>query len=540
VIETERLDSSYVPRQLTREKIYLWDYPSVNFSKPTCNDAIVRAFNNGTLLVNYVGHGNPEQWAHEAVFVRSRDLPRLTNNTRLPLVFAASCAIGFFDDPEREGMGEDLMILPNGGAIGVLSASRLVYAQENADFNKAVFNVLLYNDSISMCDAIYAAKVARQYDGGAIPSPEFNDQQYHFFGDPLLRLGLPQLDVEFTTAPDSLRALEPTTIAGRIVDGDGSTVAQDGTLSIVVYDTDRQMSHRPANATGSTRDIQYSETGPQVFRGTATISAGQFSFDFIPPLDLGYGGRGARVVVYGDLGTGDAAGLVDSLAASDSVVVPTDSAGPQIVYSFANNPSFSTGGRISGSDALEIELTDPSGINLAGGLGHGITLEIDGDAGAVQNLTSLFGYDANSSSVGRLSYTPAGLEPGRHEFKIRAWDNANNASVAVFEAEVGAAGPASIVNLLNYPNPMADSTRFSFELTGNVDNLTLDIFTVSGRKIQSFYRTGLQPQYYDDIVWYGQDFTGRRVATGVYIYKASALRADGHSIESFGKVVVIN
>ena len=432
------------------------------------------------------------------------------------------------------------MILPNGGAIGVLSASRLVYAQENADFNKAVFNVLLYNDSLSMCEAIYAAKVARQYDGGATPRPESNDQQYHFFGDPLLRLGLPRYDVEFTTFPDSLRALEPTTVAGRIMGDGGTTLVQDGTLSIVVYDTDRQMTHRPANATNSTRDIQYQMTGAQIFRGTATISGGQFSFDFIPPLDLGYGGRGARVVVYADMGTTDAAGTVDSLAVSDSVVVPTDSAGPAIAYGFAGNPEFQTGGRISASDILEIELSDPSGIKLTGGLGQGITLEIDGDVDAVQNLTSLFEYDPNTFTVGRLSYALAGLEPGRHEFKIKAWDNANNAAITSFEAEIGPAGPSAIVNLLNYPNPMADSTRFSFELTGDVERVTLDIFTVAGRKIQSFYRTGLQPRYYDDIVWYGQDYSGRRVATGVYIYKASAQTSDGKAIESFGKVVLIN
>ncbi len=540
VIETQRLDSNYIPSLLTREKIYLWDYPNVNEKKPAVNDAIVRALNDGTLLINYVGHGNPEQWAHEAVFLRSSDLPRLTNNSKLPLFFAASCAIGFFDDPEREGMGEDLMILPNGGAIGVLSASRLVYAQENADFNKAVFDVLLYNDSLSMCEAIYAAKVARQYNGTNTPRPEANDQQYHFFGDPLLRLGLPEHVVEFTTFPDSLRALEPTTVAGRVLNTDSTTLVQDGTLSIVVYDTDRQMTHRPANATNPTRDIKYQMTGAQIFRGTATISNGEFSFDFIPPLDLGYGGEGARVVVYGNLGSVDAAGSVDSLAVSDSVVVPTDSAGPSIAYNFAGNPTFEPGGRISSGDMLEIELTDQSGINLAGGLGQGITLEIDGDVEAVQNLTSLFEYDPNTYTVGRLHYALAELAPGEHTFKIKAWDNANNASIATFTADVGPTGPAAIVNLLNYPNPMADSTRFSFELTDNVSHLSLDIFTVAGRKIQSFSRSGLQPQYYDDIVWYGQDYSGRRVATGVYIYKASARTSDGKAIESFGKVVVVN
>ena len=73
------------------------------------------------------------------------------------------------------------------------------------------------------------------------------------------------------------------------------------------------------------------------------------------------------------------------------------------------------------------------------------------------------------------------------------------------------------------------------------DRFLLEIFTLSGRKIRTFGPHHPPPGYFDDIVWYGRDNSGDRVATGVYIYKVTAIpTAGGDKVESFGKVVVIN
>src|SRR3990172_10513402 len=123
--QADTLSINFIPNILNRKKIYSWEYPFVNREKPAVNTAIVEDINEGTLLVNYVGHGSPDLWAHEHIFSRTADLPRLANVNKLPLVYAASCAINFFDDPKREGMGEDLLSM-SGGAIGTIAATRLV------------------------------------------------------------------------------------------------------------------------------------------------------------------------------------------------------------------------------------------------------------------------------------------------------------------------------------------------------------------------------------------------------------------------------
>ncbi|MEW5993248.1 MAG: FlgD immunoglobulin-like domain containing protein, partial [Candidatus Zixiibacteriota bacterium] len=182
-----------------------------------------------------------------------------------------------------------------------------------------------------------------------------------------------------------------------------------------------------------------------------------------------------------------------------------------------------------------------TGINLTSGLGHGITLELDGRSENLINLTDRFEYDRDDFTTGRLEFELADLEPGNHSFKIKAWDNANNSSTVEFSAQVLADERLAIRELLNYPNPMLETTRFSAYLTQPVARFKLEIFTLSGRKIKSFGPTYPAVGYYDDITWDGRDEVGDRVATGVYIYKATAVPAEGgEKVESFGKVVVVN
>jgi hypothetical protein len=534
--QTETLEKQRVPRRFTRDKIYLWEYPFVNRRKPAVNERIIGAFNEGALVVNYVGHGNPDVWSHESVFDRASDIPRLNNFQRLPLVYVASCAIGFFDDPSREGMAEDLLSLAGGGAIGVVSATRLVYSGPNASFNQDVYAQLFGADSLTINEALFAAKLARQYPG---PRPVENDRAYVYMGDPYLRLGIPALRVEFTESPDSLIALGRCHVAGRLVDADGQPVLRDGTIEVTACDSDRRRIHYTDGT-----PIEYYVGGAGIFRGSATVADGEFAFDFVVPLDISYGGAAARISTYAVLEDVDGLGVVDSLRISQGVAEVADSAGPAIVIGIVGRSGFADGGTATTRDRLQIMLTDSSGLNLTGSVGHGITLTIDDNADLALNLTDLFAYDKDSYTTGSLTWGLEALSPGDHRIKIKAWDNANNVSIVSFNLTVVDGGITAIRDLLNFPNPMGEVTTFYFELTAPAEQFNLDIFTLSGRRVWSFSRPGMSADSYPNsdiqITWDGRDADGDRVATGVYVYKVTAVPSTGETVEQFGKIVVLN
>ncbi|MFH2037651.1 MAG: C25 family cysteine peptidase, partial [Candidatus Zixiibacteriota bacterium] len=539
VRQTETLEIEHLPSKFIRRKVYLWDYPyNSEAFKPDANNAIVNAINDGTILINYVGHGNPDTWAHEHVLNRTTDLQKLTNGDKLAIFYAASCSIGFFDDPKKEGMGEELLRQANGGAAGVFAASRLVTSTANSQFNRKVYD-FLFDDSndLSIGQALFATKLFRQY-SGSIPYPDLNDRKYIYFGDPLMRLNLPKRQIEFSDFPALFTALSPHYFAGRIINEEGATDNEfNGNLNILIYDSELNIVHRGLN----NDSLAYSKIGPMIYRGTVPITSGQFDFTFIVPLDVGYGGQGAKVFAYAYGSEIDGLGFLDSIEISSEIKNSDDTLGPIIGYYFGESENFVSGDRIPSNSPLTVTLNDTTGLNLTGNAGHRITLTIDNDLENIVNLTDLFEYNPGSYTSGKLSYDIDSLGEGLHNFRIKAWDNVNNASVADFTADVVGSEKLMLTDLLNYPNPMEESTIFSFFLTSEADNVSLDIFTLAGRKIYNYKRSGVPSGFFEFCTWNGRDLDGDRVATGVYIYKvtASALNS-GNVVESFGKVAVIN
>ncbi len=139
----EQLAEKHTPNVFEKKKIYLAEYPT-EFSaqgrrKPGAFQAIIDNVNQGVLLLNFSGHGNPEQLAHENVFNVSTSIPQLVNNDRLTVFFMATCNFSQFDDPVRTSGGELLMNKPDGGAVAVMSATRKVYASENTELANGTY-----------------------------------------------------------------------------------------------------------------------------------------------------------------------------------------------------------------------------------------------------------------------------------------------------------------------------------------------------------------------------------------------------------------
>jgi len=108
-----------------QQKIYLDAYPLVSGSGggryPAVNEALVNAFNSGSLVINYSGHGNYLRLADEAIF-SSTEIPLINNANKLPLVITASCDFYPYDDPTKKSLGQQLLF--GAGNVGAGSGGR--------------------------------------------------------------------------------------------------------------------------------------------------------------------------------------------------------------------------------------------------------------------------------------------------------------------------------------------------------------------------------------------------------------------------------
>jgi hypothetical protein len=539
--QAEALTNQHTPNRFEVEKIYLVEYPIQNLEKPMAREALIGAFNQGSLIVDWIGHGSPGLWADEHIFRRSEDIPRLVNGKRLPLIFTASCSIGFFDDPAVESFGEELIRARSRGGVGVISATRAVFAAPNTQYNNEVFDQLLYEDSVGIGEAMYVAKYLRQ-----LGHLEPNDRYYVLFGDPAQLLQFPKFDVRFVDAPDSLIALSEIGVSGEVVDNNGNMMSDfNGTVWVTVKDGTIQRSvilrdryNNPLNPPNNT--ISFLSPGSTIFTGPVDVLDGVFSTSFFVPKDVSYGSQVAKIYAYAENGEYDAVGIVDSILVSGSVPSVVDTIGPSISLFADGRPFLPVGATLVGSGfTLTAEIEDEHGINITGQLGHGIVVRVDDGDVYEADVTGSFRFNRGEYQVGTVEITMPGLPAGEHEVSLKAWDNFNNSSLITRTIEVVATEKLQIFDVMNYPNPIKEGqlfTDFQYCLSDDVDRVTIKIFTESGRKIKTIDMTSPELTQMDchRVRWNLRDADGDPLANGVYIYQiaASGRDANGNSVSA--------
>jgi uncharacterized repeat protein (TIGR01451 family) len=104
----------------------------------TARAQILAALNNGSLLVNYHGHGSEQQWSFSDL-LDTNDAAALSNGNRLPVYLLMDCLNGFFQDVYAESLGVSLLMAPNGGAVSVWTSSGFTDEAPQRSMNLAFF-----------------------------------------------------------------------------------------------------------------------------------------------------------------------------------------------------------------------------------------------------------------------------------------------------------------------------------------------------------------------------------------------------------------
>ncbi len=549
--QTESIAENSFPNCFDVGKIYLTEFPKVISSsrsgviKPAAREALIRQINKGTLVVNYIGHGNSSVWAHEAVF-RQSDNDRVQNIDKLVFFVAATCDWALFDDPTVQSQAEELLVAEKRGAIAILSSARLVFSSGNFAFNRSYYENLFSGGG--QTNRIGDAFVATRIRTGNIT----NDEKFHIYGDPTLRLAIPRQEAVITSmTPDSIVALKTVEIRGEVRQGGQVQEGFNGTVFLNTFDSRRFVQNIPE--AGSVQN--YFLPGNSIFRGTVPVENGRFNARFIVPKDISYGGTQARVSAYFWNDEVDGSGCRDNIKVSSTSANLADNSGPEIQIYFKGHENFTTGDIIDENVTMVVDIADTvSGINIAGEIGHRLTLTIDPNEetclsqlnrfNGISNidLTDLFQFKEGDHLSGTVEFPlsfPKEVNIGgqtvpcvnldgenRHTLVVKAWDNANNSSTASVEVLVVHQEGLVVKDIMNYPNPFAQETTFTF-ISNQDAEVVIKIYTVSGQLIRTleypFATSG-----FNMIEWNGRDARGDLPANGVYLYKLIA-RSPGES-----------
>ncbi|MBI5216108.1 MAG: type IX secretion system sortase PorU [Ignavibacteriae bacterium] len=537
--------SDIVPQLFQTKKIFLHEYPIVFTAngrrKPAVNETIRNYINQGTLIVNFAGHGNPRLWTHEQVFVRETDFPLLSNKGKYFFLIAATCNYSAIDLLNEQSSGEVLVLLPNAGAIATYSATRPVYAPENFDLNTTLYNKLFEKNSSGQTiprrfgDIIFHT---RQNQTGV------NDRKYVLLGDPAVRIAIPRLLASIDSingVPSSqtaqLQALSNSSLRATVRDTTKSIInIYDGTAQVVVFDAERTV----RIVQEGFEPLDYKTDGNVIFRGEAKIDSGKLTTQFIVPKDISYTNEQGRVTVYFSDGTTDGAGFTTNVRIGGTdTTAGNDTEGPAIRL-FLDRRTFRSGDVVSATPLLIADLEDEHGINTSGaGIGHRIESWLDENPQSA-DLTAFYKSNLNTYQEGAVEYSLGALTPGTHKIRLRAWDTYNNASTSETVFDVVNSVGLRLTSVFNYPNPFSSSTIFSIEHNQyeSVD-AEVKIYTVAGRLIQSLEQNNVNNQIIN-MTWDGRDRDGDEIANGIYLYKVIVTTSDRRLTgEAYGKLSVL-
>ncbi len=127
------------------------------------------------------------------------------------------------------------------------------------------------------------------------------------------------------------------------------------------------------------------------------------------------------------------------------------------------------------------------------------------------------------------TWTDHTVQPGSYEYRLRQVDLDGRQYllepiIVIVQTPTDVAGDGDLPTVAkldqNYPNPFNPNTTFRFALP-RAEHVTLDVSTISGEHIATIVdRQMLAGRH--EVTWDGVDAGGRRIASGVYLYKLQA------------------
>ena len=578
-----------------QQKIYLDAYPLVSGSGggryPAVNEAVVNAFNSGSLVINYSGHGNYLRLADEAI-LSSTEIPLINNASKLPLVVTASCDFYPYDDPTKKSLGQDLLFGASGasaianmsGAVALLTTPRLVFAYSNKIINENYFVAAQKPDATTGILPTLGEAVTNAKNLTVSQSRDFiNTRKFALLGDPAMRLAYPKNNIVLDSVNGKVIGANDTLQSGKLYIFKGSVMAPrsgaitststinttfNGTLYFTLYD--KQITRTTLKNDPATAAANFTAQENILYSGLVSVANGRFTVSFVLPLDISYAPGTAKISMYAQQTINpatpqqtlpDAAGVDTRFVTVGSGAVITDKVGP-VIELFLNDYNFKNGGLTHSDPVLLINLQDVSGINTSNSaIGHDIIVTLDNNPATTRTLNAFYQANINTYEYGTVRYQLSTLTPGPHTLKVRAWDNVNNSNTRTLGFTVAATAgtsPASGANnggsnnqsdmsplvidkVINFPNPFTQQTTFSFEhnFPGQNIDVNLSIYTQNGKLVKQINKTvNTSGTRNVQITYDGTDAAGSKIARNVYIYKIQ-ISAAGTNYQTSGKLICL-
>jgi hypothetical protein len=173
-----------LPHYYTANKVYVGQYPP---GDPRVD--ITQFINNGSLLVNYAGHGNPNTWGvftGQGIY-NTNDVANLNNINKPVVLTTANCLNGFFVGRTRPSMAESFLNHAGGGAVAVWAPTGLGFPSGHQSLLVEFYKAIFEQDILALGAATTTAKIKMYSQHGFWGELV---ETFVLFGDPATPIGV--------------------------------------------------------------------------------------------------------------------------------------------------------------------------------------------------------------------------------------------------------------------------------------------------------------------------------------------------------------
>ncbi|HTX87655.1 MAG TPA: type IX secretion system sortase PorU, partial [Bacteroidales bacterium] len=320
-------------------KIYVDAYPFEStpsgMRAPGVNQAIDEAVNQGTIILNYTGHGGETGWAEEKIMTFD-DINTWNNQGKLPVFITATCEFSRFDNPIRVTGGEMILLRKQGGAIALYSTTRPAFASSNIRLDTSFFLHLISppgQPNPCMGDLLRISK----NNNDNMPSI----RNFELLGDPAQQITFPKYQVVTTainqqsdlSRPDTVLGLSTVNVTGQVQDIQGALLGGfNGVLQAKVFD--KPVTYMTiGNTPGPNGNYPEAFTmqNRMLCDQKVSVTGGKFALNFTVPKDIDIRFGNGKISYYAHSGLEDANGFDTRvvIGGTDPSVNP-ENAGPDI------------------------------------------------------------------------------------------------------------------------------------------------------------------------------------------------------------------
>ena len=501
--------------------------PSFAVARKTATEA-KRAMSNylksGAYFATYVGHAGPSSFTKQNRMWITGDVAR-TTYPHYPIFSTACCDVAHYDNDTR-GIAELMFHKRDGGAIALLTSSRMVFASHNDRLNQYFINALFSYDRKGVMPTLGEAYRDSKL---GFTSANVNKMSFFLLGDPAMKVNYPIsrfniTSVNGTDMTDSQTAqitpLSRFEIKAQVVDEEGNIdTGFNGDATVSLYDKEKVFTTLSFFGFGD-RDIYVDR--PKLAEITGHVTNGMFTGTMIAPrvtLEHLNDTLMMLIRVYAhktgsDYMVNGFTKQVMMMPFNESTAI-NDNEAPVITAMYMNDAAtFADGSVVAPNSVLYISASDNEGISMqSNSVANTMKLQLDGGKQSYEDVVCYATAD-DGGKVVKIEFPVSNLTVGLHTLTYTVSDMLGNQASRTISFVVGQGSAADLVAdkmpaFLDSDNMISIDVKTELSV---LPEMTVRITDALGRLVW-MTNAGSFP-----VTWDMKDMNGNKVPAGLYRY----------------------